>query len=70
MSDWTRGDTADGNGYMWQNEDEGISAFEDTSEGFSQWYAWKGTSWDHDTATQTGVYPTRDEAVAALDESN
>lgn len=67
MADWTRGDTNEGNGFMWENEDRGISAFEDTSEGYSQWYAWRGTTDDHDNAEQTDVFPTRDEAVAALD---
>ena len=66
MSDWTRGDTIEGNGYMWQNEAEGISAFEDTSEGYSQWYAWLGTTDDHDDAGHSHVLPTRDEAIANL----
>lgn len=67
MNDWTRSDTIEGNGYFWENEAERISAFEDTSEGTSQWYAWMGTTDDHDTATQSGVFPTLDEAVAALE---
>lgn len=66
MNDWQRGDTTEGNGYTWENVAEGISAFEDTSEGYSQWYAWRGTSWDHDAAEHTAVYPTRDEAIAEL----
>lgn len=66
MSDWTRSDTNEGNGFFWQDEAEGISAFEDTSEGASRWYAWYGTPDSHDTAEQTAVYPTRDEAVNAL----
>lgn len=70
MSNWTRSDTVEGNGYFWTNDDETVSAFEDTSEGTSRWYAWLGGIEAHDTATQTGVYPTRDEAVAALDGSN
>jgi hypothetical protein len=67
MSEWTRSDTIEGNGYFWENSTAGISAFEDTSEGTSVWYAWRGTVDDHDTATQTAVCPTLDEAVAALE---
>lgn len=67
MAGWTRGETTEGNGYMWENEEEGVSAFEDTSEGYSQWYAWRGDTFAHETAEHTDVYPTRDEAVAALD---
>lgn len=66
MSDWQRSDTNEGNGYFWENVDEDISAFEDTSEGASRWYAWVGTPDDHDDAGQSGVFPTRDEAVADL----
>lgn len=66
MSDWQRSDTIEGNGYFWENAAEGISAFEDTSEGTSQWYAWVGTPDDHDDAGQSGVFPTLDEAVADL----
>lgn len=66
MSDWTRSDTIEGNGYFWENASEGISAFEDTSEGASRWYAWRGDVDAHDTAEQTDVFPTLDEAVAAL----
>lgn len=68
MYDWQRHDTINGNGYFWTNGDETISAFEDTSKGVSQWYAWLGEIDDHDTAQQTGVFSTRDEAVAALSE--
>jgi hypothetical protein len=73
MSDWTRSDTIEGNGYFWTNDDETISAFEDTSDGFSEWYAWRGSVDDHDREmgkSMTTLYPTRDEAVAALDEDN
>lgn len=66
MSEWQPGETAEGNGYMWENESAGISAFQDTSEGHSQWYAWFGTTEDHDTADHTDVFPTLAEAVAAL----
>lgn len=67
MTNWNRSDTNEGNGYFWTNDDETISAFEDTSEGASQWYAWRGDIDDHDTAQQTAVFSTRDEAVAALE---
>jgi hypothetical protein len=66
MNEWTRSTTIEGNGYFWTNADETISAFEDTSEGASRWYAWRGGIDSHDTAEQTAVFPTRDEAVAAL----
>jgi hypothetical protein len=66
MSDWQRNDTIEGNGYFWENAALGISAFEDASEGYSQWYAWKGTADDGDAADQTDVHPTLDEAVAEL----
>jgi hypothetical protein len=66
MSEWQRSDSNEGNGYFWENSSAGISAFEDTSEGASRWYAWLGEVDDHDTAEQTGVYPTLDEAIAAL----
>lgn len=66
MSEWQRSDTIEGNGYFWENTSEGISVFEDTSEGRSQWYAWRGTPDDHDTSEQTAVFPTLDEAIAAL----
>lgn len=62
-----RSDTIEGNGYFWTNDDETISAFEDTSEGASRFYAWNGSTDDHDDAEQTDVYPTLDEAIAALD---
>lgn len=67
MSGWTRSDTISGNGYFWTNSDETASAFEDTSEGVSQFYAWAGDPDSHDTATQTAVHPTLAEAVAALE---
>jgi hypothetical protein len=66
MSAWTR--TQDGNGYYWYDADNDVSVFEDTSEGTSRFYAWPGQFDDHDTAEQTAVFPTRDEAVAALGE--
>lgn len=62
-----RSDTNEGNGYFWTNADETVSAFEDTSEGASRFYAWIGPIDAHDTADQTDVFPTLDEAVAALD---
>lgn len=61
-----RSDTIEGNGYFWTNDDETVSAFEDTSEGYSQFYAWSGDIDAHDTAEQTAVYTTLDEAVAAV----
>jgi hypothetical protein len=66
MNDWTRSDTIEGNGYYWYDADNDVSVFEDTSEGTSQFYAWRGQFDSHDTAQQTTVYPTFDEAVAAL----
>jgi hypothetical protein len=51
---------------------ETISAFEDTSGIPTQWYAWNGTYDDHDREmgkSMTGLYPTRDEAVAAIPQS-
>jgi hypothetical protein len=68
MSDWTRGDHSGGLGYYWYDAENDISAFEDVQEAETRWYAWRGDSYAHDTAEQTAVYPTRDEAVAALDE--
>jgi hypothetical protein len=84
MNDWQNGGTQGNGTYWYldlndHDEDcngsdectctiETISAFEDTSEGYSQWYAWRGTHDDHDRAQPTGLYPTRDEAVAALNE--
>jgi hypothetical protein len=70
MNGWTRSDTLEGNGYFWTNSDETISAFEDTSEGHSQFYAWQGNTDAHDTAEQTDIFPTLAEAVAALEGSN
>jgi len=66
MTSWQRSETLEGNGYYWTNSDETISVFEDTSEGTSQFYAWRGTIDDHDAAEQTSVYPTLVEAVAAF----
>ncbi len=66
MNGWMRSDTIEGNGYFWTNDDETLSAFEDTSEGYSQFYAWKGSHDRHDHAEQTAVFPTLAEAVAAL----
>jgi hypothetical protein len=62
-----RSDTNEGNGYFWTNDDETISAFEDTSEGASRFYAWIGSIDDHETADQTDVFPTLADAVSALD---
>lgn len=62
-----RSDTIEGNGYFWTNGDETVSAFEGASEGASRFYAWIGSVDEHDEADQTDVYPTLDEAVAALD---
>ncbi len=60
---WTRSDSIEGNGYFWTNGDETVSAFEDTSEGYSQWYAWSGSTDDHDRADHSAVFLTLDEAV-------
>jgi hypothetical protein len=67
MNDWQRSDTNEGNGYFWENEAEGVSAFEDTSEGASRFYAWIGTPDDHDDAGHSHTMPTLDEAIANLD---
>lgn len=61
-----RSDSIEGNGYFWTSDDETVSAFEDTSDGVSQFYAWAGSTDAHDTAEQTDVFPTLDEAVAAV----
>lgn len=48
---------------------ETISVFETTEAGLEGFYAWLGTFDDHDREmgkSMTGLYPTRDEAVAAL----
>jgi hypothetical protein len=66
MSEWTSSDTIEGNGYYWYDADNDVSVFEDTSESTSRFYAWQGGIDSHDTSAQTAVYPTRDEAVAAL----
>lgn len=65
---WTRSDSIEGNGYFWTNGDETISAFEDTSEGHSQFYSWAGSIDDHDTAEQSAVFPTLDEAINEVPE--
>lgn len=70
MTTMNRSNTIEGNGYFWTSDDESISAFEDTSEGYSQFYAWKGSADDHDDAEQTAVFTTLEEALAALDGSN
>lgn len=66
MADWQGSDTVEGNGYFWENAEEGISAFQDTSEGRSQWYAWEGTPDDHDDAGHSHTMPTLNAAVANL----
>lgn len=63
---WQRSDTIEGNGYFWENESEGIAAFEDTSEGASRWYAWLGTADDHDDAGHGRVCDTLDEATESV----
>ena len=65
-NDWQRSDTIEGNGYFWENAAEGMSAFEDTSEDDSQWYAWMGTPDDHDTAEHSPVKSTLVQAVIAI----
>lgn len=86
MNDWQNGGTIGTGTYWYLDLDdhaedcnggdecrceiETISVFEDTQEGFSQWYAWRGAADDHDREmgrSMTDLYPTRDEAVAALD---
>ena len=68
MNGWTRSDSIEGNGYFWTNGSETISAFEDSSEGHSQFYAWDGTTDDHDSANHSPVMATLAEAVAAIPE--
>jgi hypothetical protein len=64
MAEWTRSDSVEGNGYFWTNGEE--SAFEDTSEGVSRFYAWNGTIDEHDDAGHSHTMPTLDEAVDNL----
>lgn len=65
---WNRSDTIEGNGYFWTNGDETVSAFEDTSEGYSQFYSWAGTIEDHDDAEHSDVFRSLDEAINAVPE--
>lgn len=64
---WTRSDTIEGNGYFWHDPASDTSAFEDTSERSSRWYAWIGEPDDHDDAGHGPVRTSLVEAVGGLD---
>lgn len=64
---WTRSDTIEGNGHFWHDASSDTSAFEDTGEGSSRWYAWIGTPDDHDDAGHGPVRDTLADAVEGLD---